>query len=120
MADQINYKFVKPQIIQIADNGEVKPLTVLVLDDKANNEYWKFMNSFPEFLQSLNLTDVSQIKQWLISTGFIKLPHYIDLIETDEQQDLIFGIPVKYIEDENIFCVIQLADDTLKENDLWQ
>lgn len=120
MVEQINFKFVKSETIQITSNGESKPLTVLVLDEKANAEYWKFVNSFPEFLQSLGITDSDEIKQWLISTAFIEIPHYVDLIQPEEQYDLVFGIPVKYVEDDRPFCVIQLTNGTLKENDLWQ
>lgn len=120
MVDQINYKFVKSQTIQIASDGESKPLTVLVLDEKANDEYWKFVNSFPEFLKNLDVTESEEIKQWLISTAFTDIEHYGDLVQSDEQQDFIFGIPVRYIEDERPFCVIQLTNGTLKENDLWQ
>lgn len=127
----INYKFVTYQTISTAsENGEAKPLTILVLDEAANTAYWKVINCFTSFLQSLKLSGPEQAKQWLISTAFAAQEAYQDLVhdlESDPYQTngptepfKIYDIPVNYVEDERPYCVLQLADDSLLENELWK
>lgn len=120
----INYKFVKAETLLVcAPDGSNKEVTALVLDKEANDSYWKVVTSFSAFIEQQELTKPEDAKQWLISTEFATIEAFEEFI-SDTNVDVlnaqIYGIPVNWVEDERQFCVLQLADDSLVENELWK
>lgn len=124
----INYKFVTYETIPISTENGNREISVLVLNKEENENYWKVIHSFPKFLIEQGLESPDKAKQWLISTAFAKKEAYQDLIEdfvnspfkTNSDEVKIYDIPITYIEDENVYCVLQLADESLVENTLWK
>ena len=128
----INYKFVKVETHPICTDAGTRNLSVLVLDKDANDAYWKIIQSFTDFLQEQNITAPDQVRRWLISTAFSESEAFIDLAVDLNPKELyesgsvaaaikeIYNIPITWVEDDRQFCVLELADGTLVENELWK
>lgn len=127
----INYRFVKYETLDICTDAGTKKLSVLIIDKDANEEYWKTRESFTTFIQQLQLSGPEVAKSWHISSAFASKEAFIDFMLEYGQQlwanpdgqvpdQNIFDIPVSYVEDERLFCVLELADGKLVENELWK
>ena len=118
----INYKFVTTQQINTIVNAEPKKLSVLVLDEVRNTKYWKVIYSFAEFIQSVGLQTPDDAKVWYISYRFTELDAFQDLVENIANSETlqIYGIPVEFVEHDEAFCVLELINGELKENNLWK
>ena len=123
----INYSYVSPFDIHICDkDGNTQTITVLSLDKAKNDEYWKVLTSFSNFIQAQGLTEPTQANQWLISTAFEKLEGFQDLMQDMQrmnpyaQKPQLYGIDIEFVEDDKLYAVLQLADESLVENELWK
>ena len=130
--EPINFKYVTPKTLQTSENGETKNLTVLVLDEKANSKYWKILKSLGQFIEQLGLKEPSEATAWHISEPFAKTDGFQDLYSMPEVSEIMPGnsetepqlflykIPVSLTEHEKEFCVLELKDGKLVENELWK
>ena len=122
--EPINFKYVTYKKIDSIENGETKKLTVLVLDEEANSKYWRLINSFPLFIAEIQLEKSEDANEWHISIGFSELDGFADIMNdpyiAQVEPELLYKIPVSYVEDDRVFCVLELANGKLVENELWK
>jgi len=119
----INYSFVTSQ----AKMMDEQLIHVLVLDKEANDAYFKRMYSFAKFLSGLNLTSLDQADRWEISTKFAGDIAMVDLVSDLEGHPTnpltltkFFNVPVTWVEADEEFCRMVLADGSIKENNDWK
>ena len=116
----INLNFVKPKEIYAAEieNGEPTKLTVLVLDEAANESYWKRFSCFSKQLESLEIKSPDQAVSWHISSSFLSSLAMNDVLNFAVEQ--LLDIPISVIEDDRDFVVLELPDNKLEENNFWK
>ena len=131
----VNYSFVSYKSFTIGNaEGEAENITVLVLDEAANDSYWKIIGCFSALIKELDLKGADDATAWHISSSFASqtafrdlvkdlLPPFTSLQPTDDPVPFlrdIYGIPVSFVEDERPFCVLELKDGKMVENQLWK
>ncbi len=117
-----NLRFAKPEKITTIENGEPKELTVLSFDEKANEDYYKRIGCFSGLIQEQQIEHAGQAKTWHISSAFADHPAFDDLLPEifDGENMSIYDIPVRIHEDTREYVVLELANQTLIENELWK
>jgi dihydroorotate dehydrogenase len=118
--EQINSAFVSTKKITIEDDdGQPKIITILVLDEEANNEYWKVYNSFGDKIAELNLSSPEDAIAWVLSEPFLKSNSAVRDIMTEvmikdgEEVMVIHGIPVTLESSEDKICKLILKNETV-------
>lgn len=118
--EQINSAFVSTKKITIEDDdGQSKPIVVLVLDEESNNEYWKTYNSFGDKIASLELNGPEDAIAWAMSEPFLKgntaVKDLLSAVMIKEGEEVmgIHGIPVTIEPSEDKTCKLILKDNTI-------
>jgi hypothetical protein len=130
VAFPINYSFVSTSDLD-TDEGK---LTVLILDKKANQEYWKRMNCFSAQINELNLSGPEDAAHWTITETFAEHQAVKDLAIAlypflkDQVEDVpvleylteLYGIPVKKaLDDIGNFLSLTTKDGVEHVNYHW-
>lgn len=116
----INYSFVTTKTLEICDDGNNNELTVLVLDTKANEAYWKKISSFKKTAEGIQ----SAPHHWKMNDKFIDMAVQ-DMVqeESNNEAATIFGLPVDIVSDSEHtepFCVLALQNGTEVVNNFWK
>lgn len=126
----INYAFVRRKTIALKEeDGTVKDYTVLVLDEKANDSYFKKVQSFQDTI--VKCPELDKLQYWAISESFADTA-VIDLMKEDyvesfkltgvqPEDHTIFGIKVLITKDiDTPVCWLHYGEDKRIENTTWQ
>lgn len=126
----INYTFVSRKKLNITeDNGDVKQYTILVLDDEANSNYFKKIESIK--LTAAKAFDLGEsIECWKASPKFIDLAiedlmreeflmNIKQAADPNEVVPTIFGHPVEEIDSDEAVCILKLANGVEIKNEFF-
>lgn len=118
MSFPINYSFVTPKELTLEnDDGHDELVTILVLDTKANDSYWKRIASFKHTLQAAYAVSNGTVEPeaWCMTSEFLTNVATQDLIE----DGTIMELPIYKLGDEGEICQLQLKDGTTVTNSFW-
>jgi hypothetical protein len=128
----INYAFVSRKTLSIKEEDDsVKDYVVLVLDDTANEQYFKKVESFQKTLEA-SRDKITGSVYWTMSTAFcdmavsdIMKEEFIDTIKSTGEHPTgptVLGIKVLIEDVETPYCFLHYGEETDSkiENTYWK